>query len=131
VRPVVAAVICALKFQICCFNTLSTLAGLPGGRERDEVLVVGAPQVLDTVGQQQDPLGLERVDRTLVVGDEDDRALVGRRAPRISAREAGSRLLVGSSSSRTLAADTTSIASDSRVFSPPESTRPACRRRRR
>ena len=39
-----------------------------------------------------------------------------------SPREAGSRLLVGSSSRSTLAADTTSIANASRVFSPPEST---------
>jgi hypothetical protein len=39
-----------------------------------------------------------------------------------SSREAGSRLLVGSSSSRTLALDTMRLASARRVFSPPEST---------
>src|SRR3954463_2477222 len=44
------------------------------------------------------------------------------RAPRISSRLAGSRLFVGSSSSSTFADETTSIASASRVFSPPERT---------
>ena len=43
-------------------------------------------------------------------------------APSTSSREAGSRLLVGSSSSSTLALETTRIASASRVFSPPDST---------
>ena len=43
-------------------------------------------------------------------------------ALRISWREAGSRLFVGSSSSSTLARDVTKVASANRVFSPPEST---------
>ena len=77
--------------------------------ERDEVHVVGAPEVLDAVGQQQDALGLQRVDGALVVGHQDDRTLVRRAGRRGSPRAtAGSRLLVGSSRSSTLAAETTS-----------------------
>src|ERR671912_2326423 len=45
--------------------------------EGDEVPVVGAEEVLDAVGQEKDPLRLQGVDGALVVGDEDDRALVG------------------------------------------------------
>src|SRR5690606_32011881 len=44
--------------------------------ERDEIGVVGAPQVLDAVREQDDPLRLERLDGALVVGDQDDGALV-------------------------------------------------------
>src|SRR5690606_39638710 len=47
-----------------------------GSGERDQVLELGVPHVLDAVGQQDDPLRLERVDRALVVGDQHDRALV-------------------------------------------------------
>lgn len=93
-----------------------------GSGERDKIRVVGAPQVLDPVGQQDDPLRLQRVDRALVVRDEDDGALVGAQRAEDLLAAGGSRLFVGSSRSSTLAADTTRVARASRVFSPPEST---------
>src|SRR6478672_2011121 len=58
-------------------SVLVTPATLGDSGERDEVAVVGVPVVLDTIGQQQHPLRLERLDRALVVADEDDGALVG------------------------------------------------------
>jgi hypothetical protein len=49
-----------------------------GSGEGDQIAVVGVVEVLDAVGQEQDSLGLEGVDGTLVVRDEHDGALVGR-----------------------------------------------------
>src|SRR4051794_16338372 len=59
--------------------------GTPGGSfrteprsgQRHQVGVAVVPEVLVAVGQQQHPVRLERPDGTLVVGDQDDRALVG------------------------------------------------------
>src|SRR5690606_18645320 len=45
--------------------------------QRDELGVVVAPQVLVAVGQEEHPLGLERLDGALVVRDEDDGSGVG------------------------------------------------------
>ena len=45
-----------------------------------------APEVLDAVGQQEHALRLEGIDGALIVRHQHDGALVGRRAPRISAR---------------------------------------------
>ena len=92
-------------------------------RQRDQVRVVAAPDVLDAVGQDQHALGIERLDGALVVRDEHDRALVVRRARRGSPRATPGR---GCSSARRAAACSrsrpTRVASESRVFSPPEST---------
>ena len=95
--------------------------------EGDEVGEVVGPVVLDAVGQQQDLLGRAGPRRRPRRGSR------GRRRPgrsvsarSTSAREAGSRLLVGSSSSKTLALLETRIANASRVFSPPDSVPAGC-----
>src|SRR5258708_21424135 len=41
--------------------------------ERDQVSQVRAPQVLDTIGQQQDDLGTERIHSAFVLGDQNNR----------------------------------------------------------
>ena len=43
-------------------------------RQGDQVEIVLAPEVLDAVGQEQDPLRLQGRDRALVVADQDHRA---------------------------------------------------------
>src|SRR5665811_171127 len=53
------------------FATRATLG------ERDEVQIVRTPVVLDTIGQNQDPFGLERGNRALIVADQDNGTLVG------------------------------------------------------
>ena len=50
--------------------------------ERDEVPVVVRPQVLNPVGEEQNPFGGERVDGSLVVGDEDDGPFVRAQRPK-------------------------------------------------
>src|ERR1700750_2444179 len=48
----------------------------PRSGKGDQIGIRVVPEVLDPVGQDQDPVGVERPDRSLVVGDQDDRAAV-------------------------------------------------------
>ena len=100
--------------------------------QRDQVGVVVVPEVLDAVGQDQHPVGLEGVDGALVVGDQDDRA--GVRADRARAPPRGRRGR-GCWSARRAAARWRSRrpGSPARAGSSRRRTapRPACRRRRR
>ena len=62
-------------------TSTSRRRSLPGAaaarsRERDQICELGAPMVLDPVGQQQHALRLQRLNCSLVVRDQHDRAAV-------------------------------------------------------
>lgn len=88
----------------------------------NQIQITIIPEVFVAVRHEQHALGVQSLDGTLIVGDEHDCSSYLAMAFKISSREAGSRLLVGSSSSSTLAREVTSVAKARRVFSPPDST---------
>ena len=101
-------------------------SGDAGGQaRRDQVRVVATPDVFDAVRQDEDALGVERLDGALVVRDEHDRALVVRRARRGSLRARRGR---GCSSARRAAACWRSRRRGSRARGA-SSRRPRARRR--
>src|SRR6266540_6537864 len=51
-------------------------AWLAPSRKGDQVCELVVPCILDAVRQQHDPLGLERFDRSFIVGDQDNRTLI-------------------------------------------------------
>ncbi|MPM48885.1 hypothetical protein SDC9_95612 [bioreactor metagenome] len=57
-------------------NTASTACTNVASGQRDQLGVVLTPQILGPVGQHDHPVRLQRLDRALIVGDQDDRPLI-------------------------------------------------------